>query len=73
VFEDRDAASAFSGFDGAHQSRGAGAKNKDIEFAIPGWGRDGRASVFLAFFRLPMVTPRSKTRPARDANAICSY
>src|ERR1700756_1026148 len=51
MFEDSDAAAAFSGFDGAQQSRRAATKNKHIEFAIHGWNGDGRCSIFQGHFR----------------------
>jgi hypothetical protein len=56
VFEDSDAAAAFSGFDGAQQSRCPATKNKHIESAIHGWNGDGRCSIFQVIFGTAMVS-----------------
>ena len=56
VFEDSDATAAFSGFDGAQQSRRAATKNKHIEFAIHGWNGDGSCFIFQVIFGTAMVS-----------------
>jgi hypothetical protein len=55
VFEDRGAAAAFSGFDGAQQSRRAATKYKHIELAFHGWNGDGRSSIFHVIFGAAIV------------------
>jgi len=62
MFEEGDEAPAFCGFDSAHQSRGTGAKNKDIEFGTHGRNGDGRSLIFKVVSDTTMVTTRSKDK-----------